>query len=235
MWAQVERIVSQASSRIVESVAEYVPGVLALVVLLAGAMVMSLVVRAAVFRTLTSLEFDRRAERWGLGFLSGWSPGNSASTMVARATQWIVLICGLLVALTALDAAVPSRFALSVFEYAPNVLAALIVLALGTVAAQFLGRAVRIGAVNMQMQSAWALGLLVKWTVLVVAASMAIEQLRIGRQILLLAFGILFGGVVLAAALAIGLGARDAVGRAIDRELQRIARPRDPADRVEHV
>jgi hypothetical protein len=231
----MERIMSQASSRIVEGVAEYVPGVLALLVLLAGATLASVVARAAVFRTLTSLEFDRRAERWGLGLLSGWSPGQSASAMVARATQWIVLIGGLLVALTALDAAIPSRFALSVFEYAPNVLAALIVLALGTVAAQFLGRAVLIGAVNMQMQSAWALSLLVKWTVLIVAASMAIEQLRIGRQILLLAFGILFGGVVLATALAVGLGARDAVGRAIERELQKVGQAREHVDRIEHV
>jgi hypothetical protein len=71
--------------------------------------------------------------------------------------------------------------------------------------------------------------------VLIVAVSMAIEQLKVGRQILVLAFGILFGGIVLAASLAIGLGARDAVGRAIDRELRKVPQPRDPVDRVEHV
>jgi hypothetical protein len=155
--------------------------------------------------------------------------------VVARSAQWVIMVLGLLLALTALDAAVPSRFALSIFEYAPNVLAAAIVLALGAMFAQFLGRAVLISAVNMQIQSARALSLTARWLVLIVAASMAIEQLRIGRQILVLAFGILFGGVVLAASLAIGLGARDAVGRAIDRELRKVAQPRDPVDRVEHV
>lgn len=235
MWGQVEDIMSQASSRIVQHVAEFVPGALALLTLLVGAAIFSIVARLVVLRTLTGIEFDRRAEQWGLGILTRWPSGRSPSLVVARSVQWVIMVLGLLVALLALDAAVPSRFALSIFEYAPNVLAAAIVLALGAMFAQFLSRAVLISAVNMQIQSARALSLTAKWLILIVAASMAIEQLKIGRQILVLAFGILFGGVVLAASLAIGLGARDAVGRAIDRELRKVPQPRDPVDRVEHV
>jgi uncharacterized membrane protein YedE/YeeE len=61
---------------------------------------------------------------------------------------------------------------------------------------------------------------------------MALDHLRIGRNILFLAFGILFGGVVLAAALALGLGARDAVGRAIERQLRDTTRSDDELDHV---
>ena len=235
MWAQVEEIMSQASSRIVQHVAEFVPGALALLTLLVGAAIISVLARVLVLRLLTGIEFDRRAEQWGLGLLTRWPSGRSPSIVVARSAQWTIMALGLLVALTALDAAVPSRFTVSLFEYAPNVIAAAIVLALGAMFAQFLGRAVLISAVNMQIQSARALSLTVRWLVLIVAASMAIEQLKVGRQILVLAFGILFGGVVLAASLAIGLGARDAVGRAIDRELRKAPPPREPVDRVEHV
>jgi hypothetical protein len=84
----------------------------------------------------------------------------------------------------------------------------------------------------MQIQSARALSLTVKWVVLVVAASMALEELSIGRQILVLAFAILFGGVVLAAALAIGLGARDAAGRLIERQFQHSGKKEQPMDHV---
>ena len=146
--------------------------------------------------------------------------------------QWTVLLCGLLIALTALDAAIPSQFALSVFEYVPNVIAAVIILAVGSMLAQFFARAVLIGAVNMQIHSARLLSLAIKWLVLVVAAAMALEQLRIGRQILMLAFGILFGGIVLALALAVGLGSKDAVSRSLDRQFERTG---DRADRLPHV
>lgn len=233
MLAQVERIASQATDRIVTSVAAFLPGVFALVALLVGAVIVAIVLRAVVQRALVGLDFDRRAPHWGLGLLAEWSPTKSASAFVARAVQWLVLLCGLLIALTALDAAIPSQFALSVFEYVPNVLAALLILAVGSMLAQFFARAVLIGAVNMQIHSARLLSLAVKWLVLIVAAAMALEQLRIGRQILMLAFGILFGGIVLAMALAIGLGARDTVGRALERELRR----GDAADRdrLDHV
>ena len=61
---------------------------------------------------------------------------------------------------------------------------------------------------------------------------LALEELSIGRQILVLAFAILFGGVVLAAALAIGLGARDAAGRLIERQLQQSGKKEPPMDHV---
>jgi len=130
MLAQVGDIMSQASSRIVQNVAEFVPGALAVVTLLVGAAVLSVLARVLVLRLLTSMDFDRHAEGWGLGFLTRWPSGRSPSIVVARSTQWIILVLGLLVALTALDAAVPSRFTVSMFEYAPNVIAAAIVLAL---------------------------------------------------------------------------------------------------------
>ena len=61
---------------------------------------------------------------------------------------------------------------------------------------------------------------------------MALDHLAIGRTVLLLAFGILFGGIVFAAALAVGLGAKDAVGRALERQLREPARGEDKVDHV---
>jgi hypothetical protein len=151
--------------------------------------------------------------------------------LVASFVYWTVLTLGLLLGLTALDAALPTQFALSVLEYVPHLVAALAILLAGGIVARFLARAVLIGAVNMGVQYARLVSLTVKWLVLIVAAAMALDHIGIGRTVLLLAFGILFGGVVLALALAVGLGARDAVGRALDRQL------RTPADddRLNHV
>lgn len=232
MWTQVEVIMRESATRIVNGVAGFLPGLLALVLLLAGALVVAVLARMIVLRVLRSVEFDRRAHPWGLGMLAAGSPSRSASVLVSRATYWTILVFGLLVALTALDAAMPSQFALSVFEYTPHVLAALIIVIVGSVLAQFLSRAVLIGAVNMQIHTARLLSLVVRWLVLVVAAAMALEQLRIGRQVLLLAFGILFGGIVLATALAVGLGAKEPVGRAIERQLRA---PKGDEDRLDHV
>ena len=186
-----------------------------------------------LMRALRGLDFDRRTEQWGLAALVGWPASTSPTQSVARVVYWTILILGLLVSLTTLNATIPSRLALSVFEYVPHLLAALMILIVGAVAARFLARSALIGAVNMQIRSARLLSLAVKWLVLLVAVAMALEHLGIGRTVMLLAFGILFGGIVFAAALAIGLGARDVVGRTLERQLRDPPPPGD--DEVNHV
>ena len=233
MWQQVERILTEAAHRSVESVAAFLPGVLALMMILLFAVLLGALVRVLVFRALRGLEFDRHASRWGMGAFGDWSQSQSLSAVVARLAQWTILLLGLLTGLTALDAAIPSEFALSMFRYVPHVLAALLVLVVGAILAQFFSRAVLIGAVNMQIHYARALSAAVRWILLIIAASMALEQLGIGRQILVLAFGILFGGVVLAAALAVGLGSQDAIRRALEQKARRPAEP--PGTPLDHV
>jgi len=230
MVEQFNRALNLASARIVESVANFLPGVLVFVAVVLGALVVALALRYGLRRALNGLEFDRRTELLGISFAE-WTPSRSASTLVGSVAYWIVLTLGLLLGLTALDAALPSQFAVSVLEYVPHLIAALAILVVGGIAARFLARAVLIEAVNMGVQYARPLSLTVKWLVLIVVAAMALDHVGIGRTVLLLAFGILFGGVVLALALAVGLGARDVVSRALERQLRAPAQD----DKLNHV
>ena len=232
MWEQVDGILRQATSRIVDQLADFLPGVVVSLVLLLTAVLVAVVVRVLLVRALRGLEFDRRAEQWGLAGFANWSASSSPSLAVARATSWVIFFLGVLVSLTALNATIPSRLAMSMFEYVPHLLAALMILVAGGIIARFLARSALIGAVNMRIQSARLISLGVKWLVLLVAIAMALDHLGIGRSILPLAFGIVFGGVVLAAALAVGLGARDVVSRTLEEQL---SEPSRPDDKVDHV
>ena len=232
MWEQVDRILRQAMSQIGDHVANFLPGMLVSLMLVLAAFAVALLARVALVRALRGLDFDRHVDHWGVGALVGWPASTSPSQTVARAVYWTILVLGLLVSLTALNATIPSQLALSVFEYLPHLLAALMILVVGAIAARFLARSVLIGAVNMQIQSARLLSMVVKWVVLIVAVAMALDHMGIGRSVLLLAFAILFGGVVFAAALAVGLGARDAVSRTLERQLHEPPR-RD--DHVDHI
>jgi hypothetical protein len=230
MMQETERAFGQVGTRLIDNVVSFLPGALVLLVLLLGALILALAVRYALLRALRGLDFDRRAELFGLS-LAEWTPSRSTAQVVASGAYWAILALGLLLGLTALDAALPSRFAVAVLEYIPQLAAAMLILVVGGMLARFLARAVLIGAVNMQMQFARAMSLGVKWVVLIVAAAMALDHVGIGRTVLLLAFGIVFGGIVLATALAIGLGARDVVSRAL---AEQIRKPADH-DKMDHV
>jgi hypothetical protein len=232
MWTQVDRILDQAMAQIADHIASFLPGLLVSLVLVLATFVVAVVARVVVVRLLRGVDADRRAEHVGLPALLGLPPSSSLSETIGRVAYWTILILGLLISLTTLNATLPSRLAFNVFEYVPHMLAALMILVVGAISARFLARSVLIGAVNMQLQSARLLSVAVKWLVLLVTVAMALDHLGIGRTVLLLSFGILFGGVVFAAALAVGLGARDVVARALEQRL----RERPPVDdKVNHL
>jgi hypothetical protein len=219
MWDQVNETFQRAARRLNDNLNDFLPGLVVLLVVLFATFLVALVVRAVLARALQKVEFDRRAESLGLPTLLGSSPAGGWSTLVARVVMWAILLMGVLAGITALDAAMPTEFAVSVFRYLPQVLAALVIIVVGNLLARYLARSVLIGAVNLHIQSARLLSAGVKWLVLVLAWTMALEHLRLGGQVMLLAFAILFGGIVLALALAVGLGSKDMVSRSLERQM----------------
>jgi hypothetical protein len=220
MWEQIHGLVVQASDRIVTGIANFLPGVLALIVIIAVTVVLTVIVRMALRRFLRSVDFDGMVARWGFPEIAEWSPKHSPSLMAIRIVNWGIILIGILMGVNALDATLTSMLVVRLFEYIPHVVAALIVLAVGTFAARFLARSVLISAVNMRIQSAKLISLGVKWMVMVLTAAMALEQLQIGGQIVTLSFAILFGGIVLALALALGLGSKEMVSRTWEKQDQ---------------
>jgi hypothetical protein len=232
MLEQTNRIFTQAAARIAENIANFLPGLVVFGVILLVSILVAMAGRVIALRILRRLHADRRAGELGLQFIGDWSASGSPSVFFARVIFWAIVTLGLLVGLTALNATIPSRFAVAMFQYVPNVLSALIILLIGNLLARFLARSVLISAVNMQIQAARLLSVGVKWLVLVLTTAMALEQLRIGQQILLLAFGIAFGGIVLTLALAVGLGSKEMVSRSIERQMRESAEERDTLNHV---
>jgi hypothetical protein len=65
----------------------------------------------------------------------------------------------------------------------------------------------------------------------VLTAAMVLDHLEIGGVVAELAFGILFGGIVLTLSLAIGLGSRDLVSRSLEQRVERPSEhPVPPSD-----
>jgi hypothetical protein len=220
MWDQIRTVLLQSSNRILTGVANFLPGLLAFVLILLFTILIAALSRAALRRFLRGIDFDERVVRWGFPELTEWSPDRSPGALLIRLVGWTILLIGLLAAISALDGVLPSMLVIRFFDYLPNVIVAVIVLAVGMFAARFLGRSVLISAVNMKLQSARLLSLGAKWLVMVLTGAMALEQLGIGGSIVTLSFGILFGGIVLALALAVGLGSKDMVSRSWEQQSQ---------------
>jgi mechanosensitive ion channel-like protein len=218
MWEQVNHSLNESATRVMTGLANLLPGFLALLVALVASALLGWFLAFVVKRFLRSITFDERLKRWGFSEMAEWSPGNSPSALVARAVAWFVILLGFMIGVTAFNASFTSDLAMRVFTYLPNVVVAVVLVLVGAVLARFVSRGVLISAVNQNLQYARLLSMGVKWLVMVAAVAMGLEHLGIGGKIVELAFGILFGGIVLTLALAIGLGSKDLVSRSLERQ-----------------
>jgi hypothetical protein len=221
MWDEVGQALRLSMTKMLSQLASLLPGIVALVTALLVSALIAWALAAILRRSLARFEFDRRVAQWGFPALVEWSPSSSPTLLLTRVIAWIIVLIGFLIGISAFDGALPSQFVVGLFAYLPNVMAAIVVLMAGSIIARFLARSVLIGAVNLNLQYARLLSVGVKWLVTILALTIAIERLGIGGGIIRLAFGILFGGIVLALALAVGLGSKDLVSRSLEREADR--------------
>src|SRR3990172_7545028 len=153
--------------------------------------------------------------------------------VVAAVIAWLVLGVFLLLAVSALDLAVAVELLSKAFAYLPNVLVAVLILVIGSLVSAFLRRSVLIAAVNAGLPSAHSLAAAVHVALMVVFVAMALEHLGVGRQVILISFAILFGGLVLALALAFGLAGRDLARDYLERVVR--GRKEGAGDELRHL
>jgi len=217
--------------RFVGRIEEFLPNLLIGVVLIVLGVLVAWLLRIIITRISQILNIDRLSERTGVAQLlqkSGML--ESFSGLMGKAVYWIVLLSFIIMGLDALRIPAVEKLLSEFWLYLPNVITAVFIVFAGYLLGNFLGRASLIAAVNAGLPVSGLLGKFVKFTVFIMAATMALELLGIGQDTVLVAFAIVFGGVVLALAIAFGLGGRDAARDYIEK-----MREKKGEDDIQHI
>jgi hypothetical protein len=222
MWPFLRDVFHRTITGFGERLAAFGPNLLAmLVTLVAGAFVAG-VLHVLLKLILPRLGFDRLAERLGLAvILERGGIRGTPSQVLALACAWAVLAVFVLLAIAALDLAIAMGLIAQAFAYLPQLIVGVAILILGGLLAAFVRRSVLIAAVNAGLPSARLLAGGAHLGLLILFAAMALEHFGVGRHVILVAFTVLFGGVVLALALAFGLAGRDLARDVLERATRR--------------
>lgn len=233
MFSQMNDALVGSFQRVLTKLAVFLPGVLALICAIALFALLGAGLSWVVRRLLNRVRFDERANRQNAGGVSDWSPSHSPTLLVSRVVFWACVLLGLVVGISAYDAASGSYDIEPLFlPYMARAIGAFLIVIVGVLLARYLSRSVLINGVNARLQYARLLSLGVKYLVYVFTGAMVLDHLQIGGIIVELGFGILFGGMVLTLALAIGLGSRDIVARSIERTADRTTPIDQPGTRT---
>lgn len=185
---------------------QYVPRVLGALAMVLVGLALAVVARRGVWYLLRRFGFDELCRRVGVTKLIGESSRRTPTGFVGQVVFYAVLVFAILAALGPLGLDFLASTLNQVVLYAPRVVAAILILVLGTSAAGLVSEIV--GRWMTGVGSAGAIKNFVRFALIFLFAVLAASVLEIDVTILIVVTVIALGGVALTAALALGLGLR---------------------------
>jgi len=213
----------------------FVPNLLAMLVVLFIGILLALIIKRVLAKFLAAINFDSWSDR--MGFTKLMRQGDmwgKPSAILSEIVFWLLVIVTLMSGLNALQIEAIDKLVSQFFSYIPRIFSAAMILIAGYLLSGFISRAVLIAAANSGFHYAKLLAQAIHTLLIVLILAMIMEQLQIAPSIVLAAFSIIFGGIVIAIAIAFGVGGIDAARRIIEKETTP-KREGETKDEIEHI
>jgi hypothetical protein len=217
----------------VAEIGEFLPRLAAAIgILMIGFLAAKAVERGTDF-ALHRIGFDRWMREGGVTeALERAGTTLDPSTVIAKLVFWTVMLLVIIVSANALGITAVSMLFGQLLAYVPHVIAAVIVLVLGILLGEFVKDLVLASAGTLP--AAGTLARAGKAAVILLSVFMALDQLDIAENVLLVFFIAVVGAAALAAGIAFGLGGRDVAAEIAREWYERNRHPATSRRRAEH-
>lgn len=209
------------------------PNLLAMLVIILAGIMAARVLRAVLLKLMKAMQFDSWSDRMGLTtMLRKGDLWAKPSTAVAGFLFWLVIFVSVLTGFSALHVRVIDGMISEVLSYLPRIVSAILIMVFGYIGTGLISRGLLISLVNGGFHFAKQLARGVRLLLIVLILAMSLEQLRVAPGVVVAAFSIVFGGIVLALAISFGVAGVDAAKKIINQQ----SNPKeDPARDIQHV
>jgi hypothetical protein len=195
----------------------FVPKLLAVVVILFFGWVLAKLARTAIKRILDITKFDQFSQKSGLeAFMNSGSLNLTLSGVISQVIYWLVIILFVITGANTLGLNEVANLLHDLASYLPHIILAILVMIFGTLLARFVNRLVFAWLYGIKFSHALAVSTSTEYGIQIIAMFVALEQLGIGMQLIYSLFVIVFGAIFLALAIAFGLGGKDWAAKIID-------------------
>jgi small-conductance mechanosensitive channel len=194
----------------------YIPQLIGALIILIVGYIVAKVLQAVVGRVLQGIGFDRWMERGGIKqFFDRAETNQTPASILGALVFWFVFIIAITMAADALGIPQVSVVLAQLIAYIPNIIAAILILILAALLANFISGIVR-GATGSDILASIA-----QYAIIVYAVFAALTQLGVAVQLTANTFLIVLGAVALAGAIAFGIGGREVAQDILEKAYSR--------------
>ncbi|HUK23439.1 MAG TPA: hypothetical protein VLV49_02580 [Terriglobales bacterium] len=217
MWQVIVSELTQATHEILRSIAHFLPRLVVMLAIVLIGLGIAYILRAILRSILRIAKFDRLSEHAGAAQLLHKADLPSSSELLSRFVFWVAWLGFILLGINVLGIGGLQEHVARFFAFLPRLFAALFVFFFGLLAASFFSRASLLAAVNAGVPSPRLISSTVHILIIFFALSMGFEELGVAQDTVLVAFGVVFGALMLGLALAFGLGGRELARQFLQR------------------
>ncbi len=200
-----------------DAAAIFLPRILSMLVIIILGFVVAIFFKAMIRRIFSIEKFRKYCDSAGLTQMMHKAALPPPDVFLGKLIFWVIWLVFIVLGINALEISALQDQISRFFLFLPQIFVALVVLFVGLLIANFFSRATLLAATNANYPSARFLSGTVRLLILIFAVTMALEQIGLGRRVVLIAFSIAFGAAMMGAAIAFGLGGRDVARRMLER------------------
>jgi len=200
-----------------QNFADFLPQFIVMLVVILFGWLVAYALKFILRAILGWTNFERVCEETGASQFMRRAALPPASEVLCRALFWVVWLAFITVGVSLLEIASLQEQISNLLALLPQFFVAFFVVFVGILAANFFSRTILLAGVNAGLPSPRLLSETVRAVVYILTLSIALEQIGLGRQTVLIAFSIVFGALMLGLAIAFGLGGRDLARNVLER------------------
>jgi len=215
--------VGQALNDSLIATANLLPNLLAAIIIFIVGVIVAIILRGILIRILAAVNFEKALSTTGIPqALKRTETTLTVSSLLGELLRWFVILIFLIPAVDQLGLGAVNDVLKSLLLYIPNVVVAVIIVAIGAIFAKIARDFVTATATGLGAQLAQIVGEVARWAIIVFAFLAALNQLGVATDLIRILFTGFVAMVAIAGGLSFGLGGKESAEKILKKFFDRV-------------
>ncbi len=190
--------------------ANFLPNLIAAILIFIVGVTIAVLVKNALIKILETVNLEKLLSKTIIPeALKSVGTGVTTTSLLGELVRWFLILIFLIPAIDQLGLGAANEVLTAILLYIPNVVVAVIIIAVGAVLAKIARDLITVTAAGLGTQAAGVIGQIGRWSILIFSILAALNQLGVATDLIRILFTGLVAMVTIAGGLAFGLGGKE--------------------------
>jgi hypothetical protein len=187
--------------------------IIVMAIVMIGGVIISWFIKKLLARLLILFRFDKWASEVGIiAFLEKGGVKTLPSVILSKIIYWIFIVAFFSFGLNFIGISQFTEYAARISGYLPHIIVSIVIVIIGIIFSNFISRVIYMTCENANLKYGDLIAKGVRIFLIIITFGIVFDYIGVGNTIVTISFLVVFGGIVLALSLALGIGMSSVLG-----------------------